>query len=119
MSIKKWSVYRANLDPVIGSEQGKTRPVLVISEDAINDLLNTVNILPITSRKSGRLIYPNEALLGAGTYGLENDSVILCHQIRTVDKQRLFFQYGNVNDAAKQDEIIDALSFQLGIEKDA
>jgi len=50
---------------------------------------------------------------------LENDSVILCHQIRTVDKQRLFFQYGNVNDAAKQDEIIDALSFQLGIEKDA
>ena len=51
MNIRKWGIYRANLDPVIGSEQGKSRPVLVISEDEINNLLNTVNVLPITSRK--------------------------------------------------------------------
>lgn len=56
MTIKRWSVYRANLDPVIGSEQGKSRPVLVISEDAINDLLNIVNVIPITTRKPGRRI---------------------------------------------------------------
>ncbi len=43
--IKKWHIYRANLDPVIGSEQGKSRPVLVISEDDINELLNCVNVL--------------------------------------------------------------------------
>lgn len=51
MKYKKWSIWRANLDPVIGSEQGKSRPVLIISEDDINELLNIVNIIPITSRK--------------------------------------------------------------------
>ncbi len=51
MSIKKWSIFRANLDPVIGSKQGKSRPVLVISENEINALLNTVNVIPITTRK--------------------------------------------------------------------
>jgi mRNA interferase MazF len=61
MNVKKWNICRANLDPVIGSEQGKSRPVVIISEDAINDLINTVNVLPITSRKPGRQIYPNEA----------------------------------------------------------
>ena len=63
MTIKKWDIYRANLDPVIGSEQGKSRPILVISEDNINALLNTVNILPVTSRKADRKVYPNEVLL--------------------------------------------------------
>ena len=50
MIVRKWAIYRAELDPVIGSEQGKSRPVLVISEDIINDLLNIVNVIPITSR---------------------------------------------------------------------
>ena len=50
--IRKWHIYRANLDPVVGSEQGKSRPVLVVSEDDINDLLNCVNILPISSPNS-------------------------------------------------------------------
>jgi mRNA interferase MazF len=56
MSYEKWSIYRASLDPVIGSEQGKSRPVLIISENRINELLNTVNIIPITSRKPGRVV---------------------------------------------------------------
>jgi mRNA interferase MazF len=67
MIITKWSIYRANLDPVVGSEQGKSRPVLIISEDDVNGLLNIVNVLPITSRKDGRKIYPNEALITKGT----------------------------------------------------
>ena len=54
----QWNIFLANLDPVIGSEQGKTRPVLVISEERINQLLPVVNVLPITSRKAGRTIYP-------------------------------------------------------------
>jgi mRNA interferase MazF len=115
MTVKKWSIYRANLDPVIGSEQGKSRPVLVISEDEINELLNTVNVIPITSRKSGRRVYPNESLIAANNFGLSNESIILCHQIRTLDKQRLSFEYGHIGDFSKQVEIIDALSFQLGI----
>jgi mRNA interferase MazF len=115
MKIKKLSIYRANLDPVIGSEQGKSRPVLVISEDEINNLLNIVNILPITSRKPKRNIYPNEALLPAKLFGLKKESVILCHQIRTIDKKRLSLLYGEIPDLKKQSEIIEALCFQLGI----
>ncbi len=115
MIFKKWAICRADLDPVIGSEQGKSRPVLIISEDQINELLNIVNILPITSRKSGRLIYPNEVLIAAGQYGLINESVILCHQIRTVDKKRLSKTYGQINDSKLQNDIVEALCFQLGI----
>ena len=117
MSIKKWTIYRANLDPTLGSEQGKTRPVLVISEDEINDLLNVVNILPITSRKPGRKIYPNEALVLGNNFGLENESIILCHQIRTFDKVRLSKIYGEISDIKLQNVIVDALCFQLGINR--
>ncbi len=115
MIIKKWSIVRANLDPIIGSEQGKSRPVLIISEDIINDILNVVNVIPITSKKEGRKIYPNEALLPAASVGLNTDSILLCHQIRTLDKQRLSHNYGQISSIEKQDEIIDALCFQLGI----
>lgn len=115
MNYRKWDICRANLDPVIGSEQGKSRPVLIISEDDINLLLNVVNIIPITSRKSGRTIYPNEALIPSMAFGLEKESIILCHQIRTIDKKRLSKQYGHVSDRAIQKEIIEAVKFQLGI----
>lgn len=103
MTIKKWSIYRANLDPVIGSEQGKSRPVLIINEDSINDLLNIINILPITTRKTGRVVYPNEALLLADNYGLPNESLVLCHQIRTIDKRRLTKKYGDIVDLDKRE----------------
>jgi len=72
----KWHIFLANLDPVVGSEQGKTRPVLVISEEAINQILPVVNILPITSRKPGRKIYPNEVVISIGIGGLKNESII-------------------------------------------
>ena len=117
MTRRKWEIYRANLDPVIGSEQGKSRPVLVISEDSINSLLNTVNILPITSRKEDRKIYPNEVLLQANSYGLSNESIILCHQIRTLDKRRLSKKYGEITNDGIKEEIIAALCFQLGIDQ--
>jgi len=116
MKIKKWGIYRADLDPVVGSEQGKTRPVVVISEDEINDLLNIVNVLPLTSRKPARNIYPNEALLNAKKFGLPNESIVLCHQIRTLDKKRLTFEYGKIADDKIQTEIMEALCFQLGIQ---
>jgi mRNA interferase MazF len=116
MTFKKWSIHRANLDPTIGSEQGKTRPVLIISEDSINSALNIVNIIPITSRKPGRKIYPNEVLLPANNYGLKNESILLCQQIRTVDKTRLSHYYGEIATKRKQLEIIEALCFQLGID---
>lgn len=113
--IIKWQIYRADLDPTIGSEQGKTRPVLVASENDLNDLLKCVNILPITSRKPNRKIYPNEVLLPANSVGLPNESIVLCHQIRTIDKQRLTKYLGNVTNITTQNEIVEGICFQLGI----
>jgi mRNA interferase MazF len=114
-NIKKWHIYRANLDPIVGSEQGKSRPVLVISENDINDLLNCVNVLPITSKQPQRFVYPNEVLLPSNTGGLPNESLVLCHQIRTIDKSRLSLSYGDVNDILLQSAIFEAIRFQLGM----
>lgn len=115
MAVDRWSVWLANLDPVTGSEQGGKRPVLIVSDAAMNSLLPVVNILPITSRKPGRRIYPNEVFFPMGTAGLVADSLVLCYQIRTLDKQRLSRQLGVLNDAALQDEVIEAICFQLDI----
>ena len=115
MSVERWSVWRANLDPVVGSEQGLIRPVLIVSQTALNDILPVVNVLPITSRKSGRRIYPNEALLPAGTAGLTLESIVLCYQIRTLDKRRLGRLFGTLDDETLTQAIVDALTFQLDI----
>ena len=115
MRVLRWEIYRAALDPVIGSEQGKTRSVLIISEDAANDVLRVVNVLPITSRQPGRRIYGNEAVIPAGTGGLPNESIALAYQIRTLDKQRLTVRYGQIRDARVQLEVVEALSLQLGL----
>ncbi len=111
----RWEIYLVNLDPTIGSEQGKTRPVLVISSDETNAILPVINILPLTSLKQGRRIYPNEVLLKKEISGLDKDSLVLCYQIRTVDKKRLIKKLGEVKNDNTRTEIIDALSFQLGL----
>ena len=103
------------MDPVIGSEQGKSRPVLVISEDDINNLLNCVNVIPITTRKPGREIYPNETLIPSGQGSLVNESIALCHQIRTLDKRRLSTEYAEISDLSLKASILEAICFQLGI----
>ena len=116
MTPERWSVWLANLDPVVGSEQGKTRPVLVLSDTQLNRILPVVNVLPITSRKRQRRIYPNEALIPAGTAGLDVESIVLCYQIRTLDKRRLVKQLGMLDDSQRRAEIVLALRFQLLID---
>ncbi len=111
----RWSIFIADLEPVKGSEQGKTRPVLVISDENINQLLPVVNVLPITSRKANRRIYPNEVLISASVGGLDKESIILCHQIRTLDKKRLIRKIGEITDLNIQNEIIESLCFQLAV----
>ena len=115
MTEYKWNIFLANLGPIIGSEQGKTRPVLVISEEEINQLLSVVNVLPITSMKPGRRIYPNEVFLPSSVTGLPKDSVVLCYQIRTLDKKRFIKKIGEISDRDVQVEINDGICFQLGI----
>lgn len=107
--------FLANLDPVVGSEQGKTRPVMIISEDFFNDLLNVVNILPMTSYKEERFIYPNEVLIEENFFNLPNSSIALIHQIRTIDKKRLVKELGRIDSKVVQDEILDAFRFQFGV----
>lgn len=115
MAFFRWNVYLANPDPAIGSEQGKTRPVIVISEDQINQILPVVNVLPITSRKADRKVYPNEVLIPKGIGGLTKESIVLCYQIRTLDKKRLIKKLGTIDSVERQENILEALFFQLGI----
>ena len=116
MTKERWEIWRANLDPVVGSEQGRTRPVLILSSTALNQILPVVNVLPITSRKSNRRVYPNEALLPINVGGLTSESIVLCYQIRTLDKQRLTKRLGKIEDEHLQDQILEAVRFQLEIE---
>ena len=115
MKVPRWSVWLANLEPVTGSEQGRTRPVLIISETTLNDILPVVNALPITSRKKGRRVYPDEALLPANTAGLALESVALCYQIRTLDKQRIRNMFGVIDGTEIREAILEALRFQLAL----
>lgn len=115
MASFRWNVFLANLDPVIGSEEGKTRPVLIISEDPVNRILPVVNVLAITSRKAVRKVYPHEVLIPKGVGGLTKDSIVLCYQIRTLDKKRLMKKLGTIDLAELQENIFEALLFQLGI----
>ncbi len=114
MNVSRWSVWSANLDPVVGSEQGRTRPIIVIIVSSLNNILPVVNVIPVTSRKLNRRIYPNEAVLPANTGGLTLDSMALCYQIRTLDKRRLTEMFGVIDDEDARQSIHDALRFQFG-----
>ena len=111
MNVARWEVWLANLEPVLGSEQGKTRPVLILSATSLNKILPVVNVLPITSRKLNRRIYPNETSIPTQTAGLTAESIVLCYQIRTLDKQRLVKKYGKLTDISLQNNILEALKF--------
>ncbi len=108
-------IFLADLNPVIGSEQKGKRPVLVVSDEVFNSVMPVVTILPLTSLKKGRRIYPNEVLLPKGIGGLSTDSIILAHQIRTISKQRLGKLLGNVNDNLTQESIAQAMRVHLNL----
>ena len=86
--IKRGDIYYANLNPVIGSEQGGTRPVLIISNDVGNKHSPTGIVAPITSRIHTKAKLPTHTLIN-DFEGLDKNSIILFEQIRTIDKQRL------------------------------
>lgn len=111
----KWSVFMADLNPVIGSEQQGKRPVLVVSDETTNSVMPVVTILPITSLKKGRRVYPNEMLLKKGESGLDADSIVLAHQIRTISKQRLLSCLGTVTEEKLQNGINAALRIHLNL----
>lgn len=104
-----------NLNPVVGSEQAGRRPVLVVSDEVINQHLPILSVLPLTSYK-GRKVYPNEYLLPKAESGLNRDSLVMAHQIRTVSKERLKSPCGRIENQTIRREIRKAIKLQLDLE---
>ena len=96
MSIKRGEMYYADLSPVIGSEQGGIRPVLIIQNDVGNKYSPTVIAAAITSQTTKNRL-PTHISINSSEYGLVKDSVILTEQIRTIDKSRLKEKIGQVD----------------------
>jgi mRNA interferase MazF len=97
MNIKRGDICIASLDPVVGKEISKTRPVVIVSNDKNNAFSGTVTILPITSKKLKR-IYPFEVLLPKGSGSLPKDSKVKADQIRTLDKSRIVSILGRLGE---------------------
>ena len=115
--IKRGELYYADLSPVVGSEQGGIRPVLVVQNDVGNKYSPTVIAAAVTS-KINKAKLPTHIELNAVEYGLSKDSVVLLEQIRTLDKRRLKERIGELS-ATKMLMVDDALLISLGFVKKA
>ncbi|MDD2447402.1 MAG: type II toxin-antitoxin system PemK/MazF family toxin [Tissierellia bacterium] len=115
MILKRGDIYYADLSPVIGSEQGGVRPVLVVQNNVGNKYSPTIIIAAITSQiNKARL--PTHVEINAPDYGLPKDSVVLLEQIRTIDKKRLREKIGKFDEDMMK--IVDeALKISIGISK--
>lgn len=114
MTVKRGDIYYADLSPVVGSEQGGLRPVLIIQNDVGNKYSPTVIAAAITS-KLGKSKMPTHIDVYADKFGLAKDSVILLEQIRTIDKKRLKEKMGHL-DLAVMQQVNDALSVSFGLD---
>ena len=113
MIVKRGDIYYADLSPVVGSEQGGIRPVLVIQNDIGNKYSPTVIAAAITSQIN-KAKMPTHIELAAKDYGLNKDSVILLEQIRTIDKRRLREKIGRIDDGLVA-SVNNALSISFGL----
>jgi len=115
MSLCKWDLAWAGLDPAQGHEHAGRRPVLLFCNDAIAPPIGLVSVLPLTTWKKGRRIYPTEVLLQAGTAGLDSPSLVLCHQIRTLAASRLFAPFGHLAQPGLRQAVNKALALWLDL----
>ncbi len=114
MSVRRGDIYYADLSPVVGSEQGGLRPVLIIQNDVGNRYSPTVIAAAITSRM-GKTRLPTHIDIFADKAGLSKDSVVLLEQIRTLDKRRLKEKMGHLDDGMMAEvNTAIAVSFGLG-----
>ncbi|OEG00252.1 PemK family transcriptional regulator [Vulcanibacillus modesticaldus] len=113
MIIKRGDVFFADLSPVVGSEQGGVRPVLIIQNDIGNRYSPTVIVAAITAQIQKAKL-PTHVEIDAKTYGFERDSVILLEQIRTIDKQRLTDKITYLDDVMMQ-KVNEAMQISLGL----
>lgn len=113
MNIKRGDIFYADLSPVVGSEQGGLRPVLIVQNDVGNRYSPTVIAAAITSQMTKTRL-PTHIDVYAENFGLSRDSVILLEQIRTIDKRRLREKMGHIDDGLMQ-KVNDAISVSFGL----
>ena len=111
--VKRGDIYYADLSPVVGSEQGGMRPVLIVQNDTGNKHSPTVIAAAITSQV-GKARLPTHIELAAQGYGLSRDSMILLEQIRTIDKSRLRERMGKLDDAT-MNKVDSAIAVSCGL----
>lgn len=115
MIVKRGDMFYADLSPVVGSEQGGVRPVLIIQNDMGNKHSPTVIAAAITSQ-TGKSKLPTHIEIGSQNNGLKADSIVLAEQIRTIDKSRLKEKIGHIDDQEIIAKINNALGVSFGIE---
>lgn len=108
--MRRGDVYWVNLDPVVGSEVGKRRPVVVVQNEAANATSATVTVIPL-STSTGR-VYPFQVRIPAGEAGLDHDSKALCEQIRTLSRSRVLARIGTLGPR-RLDELRQAVDRHL------
>ena len=113
MTVKRGDIFYADLSPVVGSEQGGIRPVLIVQNDVGNKFSPTVIAAAITSQKY-KTDLPTHIKVDADGSGLARDSIVLLEQVRTLDKRRLKERMGNLETRDMQ-RVDRALSVSLGI----
>ena len=113
VSVRRGDIFYADLSPVIGSEQGGLRPVLIVQNDVGNKYSPTVIAAAITSKMS-KTHLPTHIDIYADKVGLARDSVILLEQIRTIDKRRLREKMGHLDDSVMRD-VNQAISISFGL----
>ena len=112
-TVKRGDIYYADLSPVVGSEQGGIRPVLIIQNDIGNKYSPTVIAAAITSQKDKTKL-PTHIQVNATGCGLSKDSIVLLEQVRTIDKQRLKEKMGTL-DMTSMDRVNKALTVSFGL----
>ncbi len=115
MSVRKWDIAWALLDPAFGHEQSGRRPVLIFCNEVIAAPIGLATVLPLTTWKQGRRVYPTEVLLRSGTGGLVVDSLVLAHQVRTISARRLTAAVGALADPALRSQVTKALRIWLDL----
>jgi len=102
-----FDIYWANLNPTVGREQAGHRPVLIVSND-IENQMDIVTVIPITSKKKGRRIYPNEVPIMLN----EKEAILLCHQIRSISKNRLDRHITSLDEESRA-RVVDVLCMRF------
>ena len=112
-SVRRGDIFYADLSPVVGSEQGGVRPVLIVQNDTGNKHSPTVIAAAITSQ-TGKARLPTHINLAAHTSGLPKDSIVLLEQIRTLDKRRLREHMGRVDEQVMR-RVDSAIAVSFGL----